>query len=353
MSPPRVRAAVIGAGAWARTCHLPVLRSRPEVDIVAVSDIDPERVRAAADEFGVPKAFTDWRQTFAEAPDVCVIASPAIAHYAQARAALEAGAHVLVEKPMVLRHAEAAALVELAGVVGRQVIVSFGWNYSGVYAAARTLLADPGIGRVEHVLVHMASGTRELLTGASLSSTGFDDVPVVTQTWTDPRVSGGGYGQAQLPHALGVTLGLLGGESVVEATAVASPPQGSVETCLAVSGRLTGGGSIAVSGASFHAGLAANRHQLEIRLFGSEGNLLVDFERDELRLARPDGVWEVPLEPGAGRYDGRGPAAALVDVALGRLAEPPSPGELGCRTVEALERVYESLNRSQSGNVAS
>jgi predicted dehydrogenase len=333
---------VIGAGAWARACHLPVLAARPEVDLVSVSDLDPARAREAAKAFGVRRVTADWHDTFDESVDACVVASPAAAHYEQAAAALAAGAHVLVEKPMVLRRAEAEDLVERARTADRQLLVSFGWNYSELYRSARALFADPGIGRVEHLSVHMASGTRDLLTGRSASSTGFDDVAVAPSTWTDPALSGGGYGQAQLPHALGVALGIVG-ESVASACAFPGGPEGPVETCVATAGRLSGGGSLSVSGASFHAGLAANRHQLEVRVFGSTGNLLVDFERDELVLDRLDGRIRIDVAAGAGLYDGRGPAEALVDVALGRLGTTDSPGELGARTVAALELVYKSL----------
>ncbi len=341
---PRVRVAVIGAGAWARVCHLPVLRARPEVDLVAVCDVDPDRAVAAAEEFGVARALSDWSLVFDDRIDACVVASPAAAHYEQAAAALAHGAHVLIEKPMVLRAAEADALVAQARDARRELVVSFGWNYSDIYTRARELMSDPGIGRVEHMIVHMASGTRELLTGVSTSSAGVDGPAAVSSTWTDPVRSGGGYGQAQLPHALGVALGITG-ETVITVDAVSGGAPGPVETCLAASGRLGCGASLALSGASFHAGLAENRHQLEVRVFGSEGNLVVDFERDELRLLRPDRTITVDLPPGAGRYDGTGPAHALVDIAAGLAQCSPSSGELGARTVGALERIYAGLDQ--------
>lgn len=338
----QVGVAVIGAGAWARACHLPVLVARPEVQVVAVSDIAADRAAAAASEFDIPYQTTDWREVFGRGVDACVIASPAAAHYEQAAFALRAGAHVLVEKPMVLHRADAEDLVAISAAVGRELLVSFGWNYSDLYRAACELFADPGVGRVEHLAIHMASGTRELLTGRSFSSTGFDDVAVAPRTWTDPALSGGGYGQAQLPHGLGVALGIVR-EGIVDVAAFPGGPPGPVETCVAASGRLSGGGSVAISGASFHGGLGGNRHQLEIRVFGSEGNLLVDFERDQLVLARPDGTHSVDVPPGAGRYDGRGPADALVDAALGRAGSVRSSGELGARTAAALELVYASF----------
>jgi predicted dehydrogenase len=340
----RIRAAVIGAGAWARACHLPVLRAHPDVDIVAVCDVDAQRAADAATEFDVPLALTDWHAVLDRQLDVCIVASPAAAHYEQASAALTAGAHVLIEKPMVLRAAEAQDLIDRAVAGGRHLVVAFGWNYSQLYANARQLFADPGVGRVEHVSVHMASGTRDLLLGTSRSSTGSDTDLAVSATWTDPAISGGGYGQAQLPHALGVTLGIIE-QQVVAAHAVASRPSGGpVETCLAISGRLDSGASIAISGASFHAGLTENRHQLEIRVFGSAGNLLVDFGRDELRLERPEGSFTTALEAGAGRYDGSGPAAALIELARGAPSENLSDGSIGLRTVQALELAYGSMS---------
>lgn len=340
----RVRVGVIGAGAWAGACHLPALASRPEAEVVIVCDPNGMRAASAASKHGVARTTNSWEAVFDHPLDACVIASPAAAHYEQARAALQHGLHVLVEKPMVLHTEQAADLVALARAVGRELIVSFGWNYSAMFHAAQRLFADPGVGQLEHVSVHMASATRDLLVGASLSSTGSPDDRAIGSTWTDPAQSGGGYGQAQLTHAFGVLLGITDDDVVAASGYAGGPLDAPVETCIAAGGRLACGASLAISGASFHAGLAENRHQLEIRLFGSAGNLLIDFGRDELWVERAEGTRRADLPSGAGRYRGDGPTHALIDAALsGCGSANASNGELGMRVVRAIEHLYADL----------
>jgi hypothetical protein len=126
-----------------------------------------------------------------------------------------------------------------------------------------------------------------------------------------------------------------------------APLDASVELHDAIALRFDGGGIGTVSGGSAHLGAGGNKHALEVRVIGSEGQLLVDVERELAWLYRPDGVdVRVPVRDGSGAYDGSGPANALVDVALGRLERNRAPGELGARTVEALDLAYRSA-RSQ------
>ena len=87
-----------------------------------------------------------------------------------------------------------------------------------------------------------------------------------------------------------------------------------------------------MSGGSCHLGAGGNRHQLEFRAIGSEGQLMIDLERDEFWLYRVDGNEVGPaLEPNALLYDCDGPPNTLVDLALGRDVVNYSPGELGAR----------------------
>jgi predicted dehydrogenase len=98
-----------------------------------------------------------------------------------------------------------------------------------------------------------------------------------------------------------------------------------------------------MAGASNHTGALDNRHELEIRAVGSEGEFAVDLGRDYLWLWRNDGFEAKPdLPPGAFFYNCDGPPNTLVDLALGKDIENCSPGELGARTVEILDAAYRS-----------
>lgn len=342
----RVRVGVIGAGVWAQVSHIPTLLARvDEIELVGVCRKGAGELREVSGRFGFAVASEDYRDVLAAGVDVCIVSSPVIHHYEHALAALESGAHVLIEKPVTIEPAHAWHLAARAEELGRQVVVAFGWNYLPTYELAIALWSRGGVGTIEHVMIHMASGTRELLAGTSLYSAGPTDAVVDTRTWTDPAISGGGYGQAQLPHILGWALGVtsLRAEQVF---ALASRPSGAdveLHTCLSV--RFGGGATGSVSGASFHSGSQADRHQYEIRVFGSDGQLHADLERDRLWLWRHDQpVEEIALPPDAGAYRCDGPVNTIVDLALGRDVVNRSPIELGARTVDVLSAAYRSMH---------
>lgn len=345
----RLRVGVIGAGVWAQVSHLPTLLARAEdVELVAVCRHGADELREVAERFGFALASEDYHDVLAADLDICVVSSPVSCHYEHAAAALEAGAHVLIEKPVTIDPGDAWRLVHRARELDRHMVVAFGWNYLPTFAEAASLWESAGIGDVEHVMIHMASGTRQLLDGSSLFSAGPTETVVDTRTWTDPARSGGGYGQAQLSHILGWALGLTG-LAADQVYALGYQPAGlAIELHDAMSIRFTNGATGSVSGASFHSGSQGDRHQYEIRVFGSEGQLHADLERDRLWLWRPDqpGV-EVPLPPDAGVYHCRGPVNTLVDLVLGRPAVNRSPIDLGARTVDVLAAAYRSIGSGQ------
>jgi hypothetical protein len=162
-------------------------------------------------------------------------------------------------------------------------------------------------------------------------------------TWTDPTVSGGGYGQAQLSHAIALAFGLTGARARGAFALTSGPRDAAVELHDAICLALEGGGICSVGGASSFVGADANKHHLAVEAVGSEGQLHVDVFRERFCRYRPDaGQTELDLVPGEGAYDGARAANRLVDLALGRTADNPAPGELGARTVEALELAYRS-----------
>jgi predicted dehydrogenase len=348
----RARLGVIGAGVWATTSHLPVLARRPDdVELVAVCRPGRPELAAVAAQFGFPIASEDYRDVLAAGLDACIVSSPAHLHYEHARAALEAGCHVLIEKPVTIASSDAWDLVERARARGVHLVVSFGWNYLPTYRNAQELLDRHGIGEVTALSLHMDSGIRELLLGESLSSTGDPKDRADTSTWTERQVSGGGYAQAALPHALGVALGLAGLRART-VHAFGSGGADGIELYDAFAVEFSGGAVGTVSGMAHHAG-AALRHELEVRIFGTEGQLHLDFFRDKVRIWNTSGVDLQPALPAnAGVYDCDGPPNALVDLALGRDVVNRSPGELGAATVELIEAAYASMASGLPASVA-
>ncbi len=116
--------AVIGTGFWGKN-HARVYKELPSTELVAVCDVNPERAKITAEQFGV-KAYTNSTQLLknkeVEALSVCVWST----HLAQeALKALHAGKHVLVEKPMATNTKQAQKLVETAKQNGLHLTVGF------------------------------------------------------------------------------------------------------------------------------------------------------------------------------------------------------------------------------------
>lgn len=347
----KLRAGVIGAGSWALAAHLPTLAGRPEVEMVAVCRKGDALLQKIKDDYGFAIASQDYQDVIAQELDVVVVASPSAFHHEHVTAALASGAHVLCEKPMTIDPAQAWDLVSASEAAGKEVLLSFGWNYMAMVREAVSLLSVHGIGQLEHMTIHMSSATRELLTNTGAYPDAAPESVPEQATWTDPTLSGGGYAQAQLSHALGLALTLLP-ERVASAFAFTSAPGAApVELHDAAALTFDGGGVGVLSGGSSHVGAWGNKHELEVRAIGSEGQFIVDVHRELAWVFRPDGTDErVDVRPGAGAYQFAGPANALVDVGLGHLEANRAPAELGARTVEALGLLYRS---ARTGSVAS
>lgn len=151
-----MRITVVGLGLAGRTLHLPALQRLDGVEVVAAADPDPQ-ARAG---LGVP-AFAAWREALAVPSDAVVVASPPETHAEIATAALEAGRHLYLEKPVATSLAEGCAL---AGRVPAGTVVQVGfayrfhplWQHIAALAAAGRL---PGPWQVEARFTMARAGT--------------------------------------------------------------------------------------------------------------------------------------------------------------------------------------------------
>ena len=113
MDTQRLRVGVIGAGIGAM--HLAAYRQLPRVEIVAIAGLDDDRVRQVAAEYSVPQTYREYEQLLAapgiDAVSVCL---PNLLHAPVSIAALQAGKHVLVEKPLARNVDESLAMIGAA-----------------------------------------------------------------------------------------------------------------------------------------------------------------------------------------------------------------------------------------------
>ncbi len=343
----KIRLGVIGAGSWSVASHLPNLKTYDDVEFVAVARKGPELLAKIKDDFGFAIASEDYRDVLDAGVDICVVASPSGLHHEHAKAALEAGVHVMCEKPVTIAVDQAWDLVAAQEQAQRALVVAFGWNYRPMVVRAKELMSDIGIGELESLNIHMSSVTRELLSNTGAYPDAAPDAVPEQSTWTDPRVSGGGYGQAQLSHALGLGLWLTDARAAGGFALMSAPLDAPVELHDAISYRFDGGAIGVLAGGSAHLGAGGNKHALEVRAIGSEGQILVDVEREALWHFSKGTETRVDLVPGEGTYDCAGPIAALVAAGRGEEFENRSPGELGARTVEALDIAYRSAGTGE------
>jgi predicted dehydrogenase len=354
MSDRKLRLGVLGAGSWAVASHLPNLAKRAgEVEFVGAARRGEEQLRALQERFGFEVVSEDYRDVIEAGIDVCVVSSPTALHHEHAAAALESGASVLVEKPVTITPADAWDLVAIAERAQRHLLVAFGYNYLPLLRDCRALMQEHGVGEVEHVSIRMESFTRELLSDTGAYPKAAKESLPESSTWTDPAVSGGGYAQAQLSHALGIALWLTGLRAAEVFAFMSAPLDAPVELHDAIAIRFDNGAIGTLAGVSSHSDVAGNADaELTVEVVGADGQFSLDATAGRARLGRREREWVVDLGREGGVYDCDGPPNALVDLAFGRDVENCSPGELGARTVEVLAAAYESAASGAPARVA-
>ncbi|HEX8010433.1 MAG TPA: Gfo/Idh/MocA family oxidoreductase [Casimicrobiaceae bacterium] len=148
MTPPvrhqSYRIAIAGLGRAAREIHIPALSKLERFEIVGGAD--PAAPNA---DFGFP-LFPDLPSLLrATSPDIVVVATPPDSHYALVREALEAGAHVLCEKPFMPSLEEADAIVVLARERSLRVVVNNQYRFMNVHRRARELIGSAQFGELQ------------------------------------------------------------------------------------------------------------------------------------------------------------------------------------------------------------
>jgi predicted dehydrogenase len=344
----RVRVGVIGTGWWATQFHLPALKRNPRAEVTALADRDERRLAAAGAAFGVGALHADHRELLASGSvDAVLVVVPHAAHFEVARDALEAGVHVMLEKPMTVRAADAWTLVELAR--NRRLHLQLGYTYQFTRHARRAKEAfEQGeLGELLLVSGLFASMVESYYRGRPEEYAELIEFPLTgpaPDTYSDPAISGGGQAIVQITHAMGMVHWLTGARAD-EVFAFMDSRDLAVDLVDAISYRLDGG---AIGTMSSTGSLRPRQaQQQELRYYGSDGFLLQELWAGRLELHRNDGTVEVvpPLADDE-RYPAGAPSAALVDLVLGE-GENLAPPEHGAAAAEFLELAYRSAREGR------
>jgi len=192
-----LRVGVIGTG-WADRVLIPAFQAGG-VDVVAVASRAPERARAVASRHGVEVATGAWKDLLHLDLDLVAVASPPALHREQAVAVLEAGRHLLCEKPLALDAAEGEAIAAAArAAAGVRALVDHELRFSPVRRKAKELIASGAIGRVLTVTARVAGRMRV--------------DPTRPWTWWSDASQGGGILGALGSHVLDSVRWLFGSE---------------------------------------------------------------------------------------------------------------------------------------------
>lgn len=124
-----LKVGIIGAGGIAKDAHIPnYLKCGEKVEIVAISDVVLEKAEELAKKFEIPHVFSSYEEMLEKVElDAVSICTPNKFHYPATTAALQAGCHVLCEKPPAMTVKEAEAMAEVAEKAGK--ILTYGFHY--------------------------------------------------------------------------------------------------------------------------------------------------------------------------------------------------------------------------------
>jgi len=322
-----IRLGIIGAGGMARYHIQRILKQTDTTQITAICEPNKENYRKAAELFeqaghDVPPCEPDFEKfvkKFSKQIDAGFIITPHNQHFAQAKALLEAGKDVLVEKPMVMNAKEAKQLMKVRDKCGRTLAVAFNGSMSPVVREAAAMLRSGQMGAV-----------------LSVSANVWQDWAHVTQgQWRqDPKISGGGFMFDTGAHLLNTVADVLN-EPFVEVAALIDKRRTKVDILTVAIGRTASGALVTIHGCG-----ASPVTDSDVKLFCENGLIQMGVWGDYLKLqmrGEPH-LKPVDLPPSLGVWE------TFVRVLRGEI-ENPSPAENGLRMIQLWDAIKKSAKQ--------
>lgn len=332
-----LRLGVIGAGWFASRRHCPDIQHHPETALTALCRRDAAELQKLAAHFGVAHCFTDYRELIHSGlVDAVVICSPHHLHYPHTLAALEAGLHVLLEKPITVDPGEGRHLVQGAAERGLALVVGQNPPYWSHCRFLRAQIAAGTLGTIESAHVHWVGNAKGVLGLEALPA----NLPGVVRPSLfrgDAAQNGGGFLMDGGTHLVSELLWCTG-LRVRAVSAVMDDAAWDVRAALSL--RLSNGALATISELG-DSGIAAKRqHSL---YYGSAGTaqlqgfpftVRIHAGQEEVQY-RED---ELPAAPT--------PVGDLVEC-IRRQGSPAMSGELAVHVVEVIQAAYAAAASAQ------
>lgn len=351
----KVKCAVIGAGWWATTAHIPALKEHPDAELIAVQNPDRDKAEKIARDFAVPHACTTVEEILAlDGLQAAVISSVPQAHYVQAKAALERGLHVLIEKPMTLTAHEARELVEIADAKNVHCLIGAPWHFTPHSIEAQRLIREGALGQIKMISVLMTNFTLGLYRGLPWEQV-FGDNPTLQNaaepylkpeqhSYSDPKLAGGGQIYCQVSHAAAY-LGFLTGSPPSEVFARFDNAGTDVDVYDTLNIKLQNGAIVSL--ASTGATMLSDRHY-EVRVYGTRGMLVLELWKGKMEFHDQEcNVKHYPDIPEADIYPMFAPPRNLVDTVSGQAANG-SPATLGAYAMQIIDAACRSARENKN-----
>ena len=327
-----LKVAVLGTGAIAQIVHLPILNELPGVRIQGLCDPDQAKARALASRLGVPRVFdSDEEMLGSDDVDAVVICSPSHLHGEQVVAALEAGKHVLVERPLAVTAEGAEAAIEAAEKSRRTLMVAYNNRFRPDLQGLKSFVSAGELGDI-----------------FSIHGTWFNrKVRPKRLTWRHRRDSSGGGAFMDLGvQVLDLCLWMLDYPEVERVCAHSHPGERmEVEDATAALLRLKNGGTVSVQ---VTWSLLGERDRHHVRIFGTAGSASTQPLRvfKEVEQGMLDVTPQIaPARENAYTASYREELRQFVTAALG--AEPPEPPREQVQLMRIVSLIYESAKKGK------
>jgi predicted dehydrogenase len=322
-----IRLGIIGAGAMARHHIQQILKQTDTTQITAICEPNKENYHKAAELFEraghpVPPCepdFDKFLKKYAKHIDAGFIITPHNQHFPQAKALLEAGKDVLVEKPMVINAKEAKRLIKVRDKSGRVLAVAFNGSMSPTVRKAAEMLRSGEMGAVLTVSANVWQEWEQFTRG---------------QWRQDPKISGGGFMFDTGAHLLNTVADVLG-EPFTEVAAFIDKRQTKVDILTVAIARTASGALITIHGCG-----AAPVTDSDVKVFCENGVIQLGVWGDYLKVQMRGEPHLKPVElpPSLGVWE------TFVRVLRGEI-ENPSPAENGLRMVQLWDAIKKSAKQ--------
>jgi predicted dehydrogenase len=331
---PKVKVAILGCGGMAGA-HARRLKRHSDVEIVGCCDVDTAHVERfieqhLGDAAAKPTVFTDAAAMYRETkPDAVVISTPHTLHFEHGMQAVEAGCHVLMEKPMVTDAGQAHRLAEAVKKAGKVFVVGYNTPCTPEFKYLRDLVRKKELGRLETVTCWLSQDWKRPTTGS----------------WRqDPKLSGGGQMYDSGAHLFNSLVWTVE-QPVSEVFAFVDNQGTPVDINGTVNIRFADGtlATVTIGGncPNDGAGMILMFENGRVEIDGWGGSWIKVFRRD-LRAHGGGGQLKYPVIPG----NPESPDDNFIDAVLGR-AEPQTSPINGVIQSELMDAIYESARTGQ------